>query len=284
MIRGLFGVAIALLIVGPLAWKWQLGLRRVLLFVVTCGIVCSLFVGLLPVDSLAKISTPALSSAVAVLTLVVSTIFLAYRFYRDPERISPEQEGTIVSPADGTVIYIKKSEDGQVPIANKHGRTFPLSELLKTEFASSAAWVIGISMSFLDVHVNRAPIAGKIAFQKHFPGKFGSLRVPERVFDNERATIVIENQDLSVAVVQIASRLVRQIASYVKLGDQVLLGQRIGVIRLGSQVDLVVPIRDDLHLLVENGQVLVAGQSVIGCITCNRTGSRLKSIQSSGLS
>ena len=83
---------------------------------------------------------------------------------------------------------------------------------------------------------------------------------------NERATTVVEQDDLQVAVVQIASRLVRQIASFVREGEQVALGQRIGVIRLGSQVDLVVPVRSDLRIVVRPGERLRAGESAVALI------------------
>ena len=118
-------------------------------------------------------------------------------------------------------------------------------------------------MSLLDVHVNRAPVAGRVAFQRHFPGKFGSLRLAERVFDNERATAIIDSGHLQVAIVQIASRLVRQIVSYVKVGEQVSIGQRIGAIRLGSQVDVVLPVRDDLRVSVHVGQQIKAGETIL---------------------
>ena len=83
------------------------------------------------------------------------------------------------------------------------------------------------------------------------------------VFQNERITTVLENNDLQIAVVQIASRLVRQIVSFVAENQEVRLGQRIGVIRLGSQVDLVLPAREDLRVLVKPGQRVRAGESVV---------------------
>jgi phosphatidylserine decarboxylase len=138
-----------------------------------------------------------------------------------------------------------------------------VSELLKTSFYSSEVWVIGISMSLLDVHVNRAPISGLVTVQKHFRGRFGSLRVAEREFDNERATTIIQGDRLEVAVVQIASRLVRQIVSYVKVGGQLALGQRMGAIRLGSQVDLILPARADLSIMAQVGAQVKAGETVM---------------------
>jgi len=101
---------------------------------------------------------------------------------------------------------------------------------------------------------------------RHFPGRFGSLRRPEMVFENERTTTLIAGDTLEVAVVQIASRLVRQIVSYVREGEDVSLGQRIGIIRLGSQVDVVLPDRRDLSVLVGEGDRVTAGTSVIATI------------------
>ena len=157
---------------------------------------------------------------------------LAYRFYRDPERQAPDRDDVIVSPADGVVIYVRKSEGGMLPVSDKHGRRYPLVELTKTQLHSDDAVVIGIAMNFADVHVNRSPLDGRVTFCRHFPGMFGSLRKPEMLFENERATTVIERDDLQVAVVQIASRLVRQIAVFLREGEPVALSQRLGVIRL----------------------------------------------------
>jgi phosphatidylserine decarboxylase len=110
-------------------------------------------------------------------------------------------------------------------------------------------------------------VAGEVRLCRHFAGRFGSLGRPEMVFENERATTVIAASGLDVAVVQIASRLVRQIASYVREGQRVALGQRIGVIRLGSQVDLVLPDRDDVRVHVREGDRVRAGASVLATFT-----------------
>jgi phosphatidylserine decarboxylase len=199
-------------------------------------------------------------------TLGAAFAVLAYRFYRDPERDVPLTPRVIVSPADGEVLYVRESREGALPASTKNGRTYPLQELTKTPLQTREATVIGIGMSFLDVHVNRAPIAGRIAKRQHFPGLFGSLRRPEMVFQNERLTTIIQSDDWQVAVVQIASRLVRQIASFVHESQEVERGQRIGVIRLGSQVDLVLPVRADLRVTVKPGERLTAGQSIVAVL------------------
>jgi phosphatidylserine decarboxylase len=169
----------------------------------------------------------------------------------------------VVSPADGEVVYVQRSEGGALPVADKRGRRYSLGELTRTPLHEGEAIVIGIAMSFLDVHVNRAPIEGTVRTLRHFAGSFGSLRHPEMVYLNERCTTVIEGLGFDVAVVQIASRLVRQIASFVQEGEAVSRGQRLGVIRFGSQVDLVLPARADLTVSVAPGQRLRAGESVV---------------------
>src|SRR5437879_5372364 len=244
----LVGAVLALLTTLPLAWKWELGVSRTAVAVLALSILSGLVVGLLRTfDRVARGSLrDSLLGAglVWLLTLVLALATLAYRFYRDPNRTAPERDDVIVSPADGEVTYIRPSQGGTLPVSTKHGHPYTLEELTRTALRSEDATVIGIAMSFLDVHVNRAPIAGHITQRCHFPGRFGSLKRPEMVFENERSTTVIERDGLQVAVVQIASRLVRQIAGFVREGQDVALGQRIGVIRLGSQVDLVMPVHD----------------------------------------
>lgn len=247
-----------------LAWKWQLGLRRTAVAVTALATASATLVTMLG-------KALALSGRVRAVLTGASTLagafaVLAYRFYRDPERVAPDRDDAIVSPADGTVLYIHHSSNGELPVATKHGRNYTLRELTGTPLQIQSAIVIGIGMSFLDVHVNRAPIAGRIASLRRFPGLFGSLRDPHMIFANERVTTVIENGDLQVAVVQIASRLVRQIASFVNEGQEVSLGQRIGVIRLGSQVDLVLPAVEGLRVTVRPGEHVTAGESILGII------------------
>ena len=219
------GVLAALAAILPLAWKWQLGVRRVAGFVVATGLICGAAIS----PAIGSVSVLSRTLILAACTVAVSVIYLAYRFYRDPECTLPEVEGAIVSPAEGLIIYVKRSQGGNIPVSTKHGRHCQLSELMKTPFYTSDAWVVGISMSLLDVHVNRAPIAGKVVFQKHFPGPFGSLRLPERILDNERATTVIACGNLQIAMVQIASRLVRQIVSYVRVAMMLLWDNELGL-------------------------------------------------------
>jgi phosphatidylserine decarboxylase len=255
------GIVLILLTALPLAWKWQLGMLRVGSTVLLLGILA----GVLVVFAGRSVALTEGLRAVLTWLLGMGMAFgiLLYRFYRDPERTPPDRPNVIVSPADGVVIYVRKSADGVLPVSTKKGRNYKLVELTKTPMCSGDAVVVGISMSFLDVHVNRVPCSGRVAFREHFHGLFGSLCAPEMVFENERATTVIEKDGFEVAIVQIASRLVRQIAVFVREGQEVALGERMGVIRLGSQVDLVLTARENLKIVVKPGDRVTAGESIV---------------------
>lgn len=261
---GFIGALVAASVTLAPAWKWQLGMRRssigLGMIVIVAGLVA------LGVGAALGMSAVARGLLGALLTLLSAVAVLAYRFYRDPERTPPLGDDLVVSPADGKIAYVKRSHDGRVPVSTKRGSEVALRELTHADVTSHDAVVIGIAMSFLDVHVNRAPIAGRVLLRKHFPGRFGSLGRPEMVFQNERTTTLIGGSRVEVAVVQIASRLVRQIASFVGEGEDVKLGQRIGIIRLGSQVDVVLPGRRDLCVLVGEGDRVSAGTSVIATV------------------
>ena len=245
----------------PLAWKWELGVRRAAFAVLALAVGSGVLVAGTDLDEIAPGGL-----VVWLLTVIASFAILAYRFYRDPERRAPDSADVVVSPADGQVIYVRPSPDGALPIATKGGRQYALEELTKTPLQSMNAIVVGISLSLLDVHVNRAPIGGRVTQQRHFKGSFRSLKRPESVFENERATTVIERGGLEIAVVMIASRLVRRISSYVKDGQEVACGERIGAIRFGSQVDLVLPAERGLVLHVQPGDRVAAGESVVAVI------------------
>lgn len=202
----------------------------------------------------------------AVLWAGQASLFVAgvlLRFYRDPERALPPDPRAVLSPADGTVIYVRRLAPGAVLQVEKKGAAMGLDELRQTSLAHQALWQIGISMVFTDVHINRAPIAGRVALLWRRPGAFLSLRRPEAAGENERQTMIIEAGGPRVAVVQVASRLVRRIQAFVGEGDLVERGQRIGVIKFGSQVDLFVPqcLCEDAQVVP--GQHITAGETVV---------------------
>ena len=257
LLGGALGIATAV----PLAWKWELGLHRIALPLAALALLATAIA--VALDLVVDLEgVPAIVVA-WLLTLFLAVALVLQRFYRDPERRPPDDDDVMVSPADGRIVYIRRAEGGVLPVSHKFLRDYPLEELTRTRLHTGDALVIGISLSLLDVHVNRAPTSGRIAFQRHSPGRFGSLKRPEMVFENERATIVIERAPLQVAVVLIASRLVRRIVTFREESDEIAVGERIGVIRFGSQVDVVIPADAGLAVTVAEGDRVVAGESII---------------------
>jgi phosphatidylserine decarboxylase len=258
------GIVLALLTALPLAWKWKLSVFRAGWTVAILGVVSAALVN--TAGHSFVLSNWERAGLVWLLAIGMTAALLLYRFYRDPDRHPPGRTDVLVSPADGKVIYIRHSENGIVPISTKNGRTFKLFELTRTPLRAENAIIVGIAMTLLDVHVIRMPCAGRVTSCKHFSGLFGSLRHPEMILENERATTVVDKGEFQVAIVQIASRLVRQIAMYVKEGQEVSIGQRMGVIRLGSQVDLIIPERPGLKILVKPGDRLRSGESIVALL------------------
>jgi len=204
-----------------------------------------------------------IAAAALVTGIAVSIGTILYFFFRDPNRNSPHRDDWIISPADGTVIYIKEIHNGQFPFAVKKGNTIPLSEFTTENLIEGRGIQIGIAMNYLNVHVNRSPIAGKVTMLKSVPGLFASLKHIESLLENERVLMVFENSNMKVGIVQIASRLVRRIVPFVKAGQEVAQGDRVGRITFGSQVDLLVPYRDDLKICVKEGDEVFAGTSLL---------------------
>jgi phosphatidylserine decarboxylase len=199
---------------------------------------------------------------VATSAAVAVGIALIY-FWRDPERTPPPDTDAILAAADGTVLYIHSIEEGSTPLISKGGRDFLVEELTGNGLFVDGACVIGIEMNLLNVHVNRCPIGGQVTWLQHIPGRFMSLRRAEAPFVNERATTVMTSPELTLATVQVASRLVRRIESYLAPGQTVYAGQRLGRICFGSLVAVVLPRRDDIRIVVHVGDEVTAGVSIL---------------------
>jgi len=263
----LAGICVAAVVLVPIAVKWQLPLRAVGVWTVVVGAVT----GALWAKVLGDGSLPWVWLGLTVVTVVaVSAAFLAAVFYRDPERVTPAEAGLIVSPADGTVLYVRRFVGGEAPPIEKHGVPLDLRELAQLN-VGDVGQVIGIGMHLANVHVNRAPLAGRVTTRMHVPGGFISLRRPGATTANERFTTVIEGEGIRVVVVQIASRLVRRIVSYLEDGQAVVRGQRIGVIKFGSQVDVILPDSPELVVVARPGDIVRAGVSTIGILRGQNT-------------
>lgn len=259
------GTALALATGLPLAWKWQLGVLRAGVYLLAVSMLVA--VALTGADRWLALNALTGTLAMWGVTVLAALTGLLIVFFRDPDRLAPSREDVIVSPADGRVVYVRPVQPGQLPLAIKKGRTCALRELAGTTLGDGGAMVIGISMNLSDVHVNRAPVGGRVRLVEHAPGTFGSLRNPEMLLTNERVTTVIEDGDLEIAIVQIASRLVRRIVTFVSEGDLLGLGQRIGAIRFGSQVDLIITASPQIRVAVQAGDPVVAGQTIMALIS-----------------
>lgn len=179
--------------------------------------------------------------AVPVLLLPVAYIGIQIRFWRTPKRKVTANKNQIISPADGNIIYINHISSDEQFISVKQGRISNVNEIIQTDLIKTPCWQIGINMTPFDVHKNCSPIDGKILLSKHISGKFHSLKDVLSMTENERHSYVIGNSDINVGVIQIASRRVRRIDSYVNMDQFVIKGQWIGMIRFGSQVDVFLP-------------------------------------------
>jgi phosphatidylserine decarboxylase len=280
-------IVTAVLILIPLSLKWEIKRRVAFLSAVVFGI-CSGFI-CYEIDRVFPLSTIQLfvmrGSTIVTMAFIGGTMM----FYRDPERypsetnsLSPNVKHTILSPADGIVLYVKQVKRGQVPLSTKNGRTFRIGELTGTDLLDNGAYLIGIGMNLLNVHVNRAPIEGVVRFAGAVEGQYMSLKIEEAILRNERRTTVIKGDGCQVGVIQIASRLVRRIESYVTEGQTVTQGERIGIIHFGSQVDLVLPrvaISNLTKVLVKPGDLVRAGESIIALHTKEIKGSQNREIR-----
>lgn len=197
------------------------------------------------------------------LGFILFIILFLYRFFRNPARKITTDMNEIVSPADGRIIYIKELEKGQIPVSVKKYRMANIEEITKTDIIEQPCYLVGIAMTLFDVHMNRAPVGGKVILVKHTPGEYLGLNKPESTIVNERNTIVIQREDgVLVAVVQIAARYIRRCIISVNEGAYVDHGSIIGRIRWGSQADLIIPRNCDI--MVREGEQVYAGETVIG--------------------
>lgn len=168
-----------------------------------------------------------------------------YYFFRDPERVTPERPGLIISPADGIVSLIEPAAPpGELGLPN------------------TALTRVSVFMSVFNCHVNRAPVAGRVSAVAYRPGKFFNASLDKASEDNERNGVVIEMADgRLLPVVQIAGLVARRIVCFVETGTQLGRGERFGLIRFGSRLDIYLP--EGVAPSVRVGQTMVAGETVI---------------------
>lgn len=170
-----------------------------------------------------------------------SFLALNINFFRDPERVTPGGERNIVSPADGEIIVIKEVEE--------------------PEFLKSKAIQISVFMSPLNVHVNRNPISGSVKHVRYIKGEYFAAFEDKASEKNEQSIIGIENEHGRLMFKQIAGFLARRIVCPLKIGDVVNIGERFGMIKFGSRVDVFVPAGASIRVHV--GDHAVAGESIL---------------------
>ena len=176
-------------------------------------------------------------------TLLVLTLFVLF-FFRDPERSVPTGEGVVVSPADGRVIVIK--------------------DIFEPTYLKQDVKQISIFLSVFNVHVNRSPVGGTVEAVKYNPGKFHVASVDKASLDNEQTAMVIASGKHKILVKQIAGLIARRIVCYAKPGDELKTGERYGLIRFGSRVDIFLP--KDTELKVKIGDRIKGARDIIGVL------------------
>jgi phosphatidylserine decarboxylase len=186
----------------------------------------------------------------------LATAWCAY-FFRDPARVTPLREGLVVSPADGRVSRVVNA----VPPPELGLSERPLPR-------------ISIFMSVFDCHVNRSPMSGRIERMVYRAGKFINADLDKASEDNERNALIIATTRVRIGVVQIAGLVARRIVPFVREGQTIVAGDRIGMIRFGSRLDVYLP--EGGRALVAEGQTAIAGETVLADLAVNDAGRSYK--------
>ncbi len=232
---------------GEASWSWPSIHREARLFVAIAALAC-LMAALMTWETIAW--------PLGLLTICIAA------FFRDPRRTTPRDERFIVAPADGLVTLIQ-----QVPppreLTFDDGSGAPV-------LTSEPVYRVSIFMSVFDVHINRAPIGGTVRKVIYIPGKFLNADLDKASEDNERQHVLIERGDgQAICFTQIAGLVARRIVPFIKPGDIVAAGQRVGLIRFGSRVDVYLPKGTAPRVLM--GQKIVAGETVLAELGMDET-------------
>jgi phosphatidylserine decarboxylase len=179
----------------------------------------------------------------------ILTVWVCY-FFRDPPRTTPLRDGLVISPADGRVSLIATA----VPPAELD---LPQEPMMR----------VSVFMNVFDCHVNRMPVSGRIAQILYTPGLFLNAELDKASEDNERNALVIETIGTRIGVVQIAGLVARRIVSFVRTGDELSAGERFGLIRFGSRLDIYLPL--SAQVLIGLGQTAVAGETILADLRAN---------------
>ncbi len=190
---------------------------------------------------------------------VVSACYMLY-FFRDPERISPDDPDAIVAGADGVVMAVK--------------------DVYESEFLGAESVRVSIFLSLLDVHVNRSPLAGSVRHLAYIPGKRHFTFTEKSSESNHHSVIVIDGARTSCVVKQIVGPVARRVVYWLEPGQRLDAGERIGMMKFGSRLDMYFP-RSDVELTVKQGDHVSAGVTVIGRVIRTQSGGSLRPEDSS---
>jgi len=173
---------------------------------------------------------------------ILLSLFIAY-FFRNPKRKIPNLQNIILSPADGKIIHVGEFEEDR--------------------FLKEKTLKVSIFMSLFDVHLNRAPVSGRVLERSYHPGRFLVANVEKSSLLNEQNAVILETEDrFKILLIQIAGFVARRIVCYAKAGDTLRKGEIFGLIRFGSRVDLYLP--PEVKPIVRVGQHVKGGESIIG--------------------
>jgi phosphatidylserine decarboxylase len=178
---------------------------------------------------------------IPLILLAILLVIFTLNFFRDPERTTPNKENIVVSPADGRILFVK--------------------EVLDDNFIKGKAKLVSIFMSPLNVHVNRIPISGKVEYIKYIEGEYLAAFEDKASERNERNEIGITSPAGKVFFTQIAGFVARRIVSDLKVGDSVNIGNRFGMIKFGSRVDIIVP--EQWQVKVKKDDNVTAGETIL---------------------
>jgi len=199
------------------------------------------FLFLIP-SALLTIFLAAIGWKILTLLGILFTLFIAF-FFRNPKRKIPSLQNIILSPADGRIIHVGECEEDR--------------------FLKERALKVSIFMSVLDVHINRAPVSGKVLEKSYYPGQFLVANAEKSSLLNEQNAFILETEDrLKIVLIQIAGFVARRIVCYAKAGDTLRMGEIFGMIRFGSRIDLYLPTK--VKPVVRVGQHVKGGESIIG--------------------
>jgi phosphatidylserine decarboxylase len=172
-------------------------------------------------------------------------LLFTINFFRDPDRATPQGDHLVISPADGTVVLIK--------------------EVQEDEYMKADAIQVSIFMSPLNVHVNRYPINGTVEYFTHIPGEYLVAYEEKSSLRNERTHIGVGNGNVKVMFKQIAGFVARRIVAPIQVGDKAVAGERFGMIKFGSRVDVFVP--KNAEIRVKQGDKTVAGETIVAVVS-----------------